>query len=162
MDAERIQEEIAEKFIQMLPHGSGIDCKWGHLWQKDGKLICNNSFHCMDYAGIYDGFAEFKLRLSPRKALTAFEVSFTGMKSQYLNHRYQLREYLVDTIYNALAYNQAGIDAHHTSLYMLLIRPGRKSVFVATVSKQAALRRSMLQNPIALKVDGGFLVYNAY
>ena len=45
-----------EKFINCLPHGSGIDCSWGYTDHKNNKITFNNSFHAMNEHGYYDGY----------------------------------------------------------------------------------------------------------
>ncbi len=87
---------------EVLPHGSGIDCKWEFDYQRNGKVIARNSYHCMDDGGSYCGYADFTLKFSMYKALTAFELEFNGKDSQYLNRKYMLRDYLEDSIYHSL------------------------------------------------------------
>ena len=50
----------------------------------------------------YCGYADFTLKFSMYKALTAFELEFNGKDSQYLNRKYMLRDYLEDSIYHSL------------------------------------------------------------
>ncbi len=56
-----------EKFVEKLPHGSGIDCNWEVFERKDGKTTFKNFFHAMDEHGYYDGYMPFQ-----------FTVSFNG------------------------------------------------------------------------------------
>ncbi len=95
-------DAVCEKLTEMLPHGSGINCKWQFEQLKNGKVIAYNSYHCMNDAGYYDGYADFKIVFSVHKALTAFSLHFVGAYAQRKNRQYMLRDYLEDTIYNAL------------------------------------------------------------
>lgn len=52
-----------EKLIDLLPHGSGIDCNWEVTKHKNGNVTCKNSFHSMDENGMYDGFMPFTVRI---------------------------------------------------------------------------------------------------
>lgn len=99
-------DAIEEALDNMLPHGSGIDCKWAFEWNDALNTVkCSNSYHCMDENGFYDGYADFSITLYPLKALTAFRFQFHGKTAQYKNRKYQLRAYLEDTLYHALNEN---------------------------------------------------------
>lgn len=90
----------AVELPEALPHGSGIDANWkitGH----DGYIRCDNSFHCMNENGYYDGWADFSAIL--RHGLQFDDemdviVHFRGNHSYRKAEKYILREYLVDTI----------------------------------------------------------------
>lgn len=100
---EEQQENIESQLLELLPHGSGIDCKWEFEWNNDCNTVkCSNSYHCMNENGFYDGYADFSVTLYPTKALTAFRFQFHGKTAHYKNKRYQLRDYLIETFYQAL------------------------------------------------------------
>jgi len=84
--------------IENLPHGSGIDCDWFCEKNGAGKVVCYNSYHCMDEFGYYDGYADFSVRWVAGKEKD-FRLMFHGVNGQYLDRKYQLREYLEDTFY---------------------------------------------------------------
>lgn len=54
------------ELLEMLPHGSGIDCKW-RFEPIGGGVDCHNSFHLMDENGYYNGFADFTVRIFHHK-----------------------------------------------------------------------------------------------
>ncbi len=85
---------------EVLPHGSGIDCDW-EIEQKGNYVYCRNSFHCMNYNGYYDGYADFTVRI-PIDSYSDFKLMFNGKTAQYKNVKYMLRDYLEDTIYHSL------------------------------------------------------------
>jgi hypothetical protein len=91
-----------EKFLlNKLPHGSGIDCKWEFTWLKNGKVKAVNAFHCMNDGGYYDGYADFTVIIPPQDH-TDFHLVFNGRQGQNKNRQYLLRDYLEDTLYQAL------------------------------------------------------------
>ena len=93
--------------MDKLPSGSGINCKWD-IMDKGKYFKCLNAFHCMDEHGYYDGWVDFSVIIPKNKPLD-FKLHFHGDYAQGKNRKYMLRDYLEDTIYNALYWN-AGID----------------------------------------------------
>ena len=78
MITQELREEMIERFINnVLPHGSGIDCDWrvmgtgfenyysqGKIGKDNSKYVYfNNSYHCMDENGYYDGYQDFSVRM---------------------------------------------------------------------------------------------------
>lgn len=94
--------ELSNYLDNVLPHGSGINCNWEFDYQRNGKVIARNSYHCMDEDGYYCGYADFTLKFSMHEALTDFELEFNGKQSRYLNRKFMLRDYLEDIIYHSL------------------------------------------------------------
>lgn len=94
-------DRLIELLEKQLPHGSGIDCDW-EIEEKNGKLHCKNSFHCLNNAGYYDDYADFTIILEPASPLD-FKLQFNGQTAQYKNRRYLLREYLEDTLHCGLS-----------------------------------------------------------
>ena len=83
---------------EMLSHGSGINGDWYFDETKDGKkLICENLFETLTEYGYVDGDAYFTI-IIPKEDPQEFRLMFHGRKSQYLNQKYMLRDYLEDTI----------------------------------------------------------------
>ena len=87
---------------EKLPHGSGIDCKWVFNELLNGKITASNSYNCMSEHGYYDGFADFTLTFNRKKSLSDFRFVFNGKTAQYLNKKYMLRDYLIETIFYTL------------------------------------------------------------
>jgi len=49
--------------LELLPHGSGIDCDWSIIEHKNGNVTAKNSFHAMNETGMYDGYMDFTVRI---------------------------------------------------------------------------------------------------
>jgi len=82
---------------EMLSHGSGINAEWCFWTTRDGKKIwCSNLFEAHTEYGYIDGDAHFSL-IIPRDDPQEFRLMFHGDRSQYLNQKYMLRDYLEDT-----------------------------------------------------------------
>jgi len=96
IDWEKFSDTDRE-LIQALPHGSGIDLDWDAEVNTAGKVVCSNSYHCMDDVGGYCGWADFSIRWNPGD-FGNFRLMFHGQWAQYLNNRYGLRDYLEETI----------------------------------------------------------------
>ncbi len=93
------KENIESALGDCLPHGSGINSSWEFSWQRDGSIVCANSFHCMNDVGYYDGWADFKVVIKPD---SEFRLMFVGKTAQYKAARYQLRECIEELVYHAL------------------------------------------------------------
>lgn len=101
---------IEDYLLKVLPHGSGIDCKWQFDYQKNGKIRAVNAFHCMDENGYYCGYADFTLTVdldSPQD----FRLVFNGADSHRLNSKYMLKGYLEETFHYALVESNPSFDA---------------------------------------------------
>lgn len=63
---ERWQERI-DQLIGNLPHGSGVDgeTSFDYDTSKEDKLVIRSSFHFMNDNGMYDGWADFSLVITP-------------------------------------------------------------------------------------------------
>jgi len=88
-----------EKLLEGLPQGSGIDADW-YIEDMGSYFRADNSYHCMDEYGFYDGWQGFSL-IIPKKNPDDFRFHFTG--DQYLAKKYMLREYLDDTIAGSIS-----------------------------------------------------------
>jgi len=107
-------DSLKEYLADILPDGSGIDCVWKFDYQKNGKVIAQNSYHCMNEPGYYCGYADFTIKFNLVEDLRSFTLEFNGSYSQALNRKHLLRDYLEDTIYNSLPENR--------SIYLCLIK----------------------------------------
>ena len=98
----------ADDMIKMLSHGSGINGEWYISETKDGKkLWCSNLFETMNEGGYADGDAYFTI-IIPKDNPLEFRLMFHGDRSQYLNQKYMLRDYLEDTFAEDIRQYQRG------------------------------------------------------
>jgi len=82
----------------VLPSGSGFNCKWEWFkTQKNGSEVFESFFHNMNENGYYDGYT--KLRLTIPAKLSNFRLTLAG-KARYTE--YHTREYMNDTIWQCL------------------------------------------------------------
>lgn len=98
---ERHEARLAE-LVDLLPSGSGIDCgtKIDADSCKPGKLVFTFSFHHMNESGMYDGWTDHVLTVTP---------SFDGIDLRISGRdRDGIKEYLYETYYQALT-EEAGI-----------------------------------------------------
>lgn len=86
-----------DNVLEMLPHGSGIDCKW-EVEEFKPSLVCRNSYHVMNEHGFYDGYIDFSVRISRHEPLD-FEVYFRTSSGRRYAKKNGLKDYLEDTIY---------------------------------------------------------------
>ena len=85
-----------QELLKKLPHGSGINGNW-YIEEKEGKFTASNFYEPTNEAGFYDGIAYFTLHI-PKVNPNDFKLHYNDKISQYYNRKYQLREYLEDTI----------------------------------------------------------------
>ena len=90
------RSESIQNVLKEECSGSGIDCDWEFDLKKH-ILYAKNSFHTMNDAGYYVGYADFTLRIDINHP-EEFSLTFNGQRAHALNRRYGLREYLEDTI----------------------------------------------------------------
>lgn len=93
---------ILTNFKNKLPVGSG----WGD-WDlefdfRHERIVGVSDFLCYTEHGYTDGYARFKVYFSVYD-FRDFRLMFIGKKSQYLNRKYMLREYLEETIAEVLS-----------------------------------------------------------
>jgi hypothetical protein len=81
----------------LLPTGSGIDSDWTIKFTSVTRIRCSNSYHCMNDAGYYDGWADFTLLVDIHDP-NYFKIQFHGYSAQYKSKKYGLREYLTDLL----------------------------------------------------------------
>lgn len=92
--------ELTASLMTVLPHGSGIDGNW-HITEQLAYLKAENAYHCLNENGFYTGWADFSV-IIPKRNPDGFRLHFHGTRSHYLARRYGLREYLEDTLHDAL------------------------------------------------------------
>ena len=106
--------------LELLPHGSGIDCNWSIIEHENGNVTAKNSFHAMNETGMYDGYMDFTVKIFKvkksrvnklkgpcegqyqvvaQKGDIDFKVSCNESRKASF---YGLKDYLVDTIDHAL------------------------------------------------------------
>ena len=91
---------IESKLNDILPSGSGINGAWEFTYHTGWVIQCHNFYQTMNDAGMYDGYAYFKVCINIIDK--SFTLQFRNGRSHYLNSKYQLRDYLDDTLYHAL------------------------------------------------------------
>lgn len=94
----RIHSEALEQFEDLLPSGSGIDCGTKINIEKSTAkaLWLSFSYHHMNENGMYDGWSEHELVVTP--SLTSnFDLRITG------RDRNQVKDYLYDVYQSNLS-----------------------------------------------------------
>jgi hypothetical protein len=94
--------EWAEEIPDALPHGSGIDADW-YIEYKHGYIRCDNSYHCMNEDGYYDGWQDFSVILRKDNRDNGVHVTIHFHNGHYKADRYMLKEYLGDTVAEMLS-----------------------------------------------------------
>lgn len=89
-------ENFEEYWNRRVPHGSGFDCKY-EFWDNPKYVKAVSYYHVMDANGYYDGYVKFSI-IIPKGNSENFKLHFHGKKSQYLNKKYFLRDYMEETI----------------------------------------------------------------
>ena len=87
--------EKLNKMIDCLPHGSGIDSDVELDFEKSNpnKLVFNFSFHFMDDYGMYDGWIDYKLTVTPN-LYNDFDLYITGRnKREIKDYFYEIFDY---------------------------------------------------------------------
>jgi hypothetical protein len=90
-----LKERIKE-MVDALPSGSGIDC--GTTLERDdckpGKLVLSLSYHHMAESGMYDGWTEHKVIVTP--SFDGIDMRITGP------NRNDIKDYLYEVYHYAL------------------------------------------------------------
>jgi hypothetical protein len=94
----RIHSEALEQFESLLPSGSGIDCGTKiNIEKSTSKAIWFSfSFHHMNDVGMYNGWTDHELVLTP-SLQSAFDLRITG------KDRNQIKDYLYEVYQFALS-----------------------------------------------------------
>jgi len=98
----RFEDTLLNHFEENLS-GSGFNSSWHSpdYKGKKGKIRLTQAFECMDQNGYYVGYADFSVYFNPVN-WQDFKLEFNGKRSQALNQRFQLREYIEESIYSTL------------------------------------------------------------
>ena len=88
-------DDVEETFIESLPSGSGLDCKYEITCRKNGNTLVKSHFHAMTDDGFYDGFMPFYFIVYPD--MTISDVICNENKRASF---YGLKEYLNEAFYN--------------------------------------------------------------
>ena len=89
------EQRIIDTLLSILPHGSGIDCKW--KFDITNKAIeCKNSYHVMNDNGMYSGYIDFtvKIKTTHRDITGKLDFTITGR----FGKNQDIKDYLCDTI----------------------------------------------------------------
>lgn len=99
-----------------MPSGSGFDngtvlnVGTGKNCSKPNRLVFSTSFHHMNESGMYDGWTEHDVIVTPDLAHD-FSLSITGRDRQ------QIKDHIADTFYTALRLEIDDADARHMALW---------------------------------------------
>ncbi len=89
------EKRIESALLEILPHGSGIDCDWAFGFT-DKAILCLNSYHRMDEMGGYAGWIDFQVKISIDHRTIDGKIDFT-VTGRFGKHQ-DIKEYLYDTI----------------------------------------------------------------
>jgi len=81
-----------------FPSGSGIDCSYNYTMY-DNRVTIENSYHCMNEAGYYDGYIPFKVTIhfsDPLDCKLQF-TDYTYNRNAIRKYGTAIRDYLYDT-----------------------------------------------------------------
>ena len=95
-------DTIFKAIEKSLPSGSGFSCGYEFSVTTNSKIKCHSYYHCLHERGYYDGYVGFTITID----LIAgdFKLSFdSDQTNRNRAEKYQLREYMTDTIYNSLS-----------------------------------------------------------
>ena len=89
-------EQAIKVLLGNLPHGAGIDSTW-HIYGTPERIALHNSYHCMNDAGYYDGWKDFKVIV---KASLAFglDIRVTGDFGKYADVKDYLHESMDESL----------------------------------------------------------------
>ena len=99
---ERHTEVINRLVLNYLPSGSGIDtgCQIDLDASNGNKLVIHSSYHAMNENGMYDGWYDFTVEVTPSLHL-GFELKITGKFGRYQD----VKDYLYQAFDAALSEN---------------------------------------------------------
>ena len=92
-------QKILDICLNNLPSGSGVDggTKFDFDDSKENKLVLFCSFHHMNENGMYDGWTDHQIVITPDLAF-GFNLRITGQ------NRNDIKEYLYDLFYSDLMF----------------------------------------------------------
>lgn len=97
-------EERLEKLETYIPHGSGFDS--GEAIDIEAsepeKIIINGAYHVMNESGMYDGYAIYRIIITPSLA-NEFDLKLIGSSSWSRRRSYDgLKDYILETYQETL------------------------------------------------------------
>lgn len=92
-------DRITETLLDILPHGSGIDCKWEFDYTNKG-VFASNSWHRMNGNGMYCGYIDFTIKIKADFRDMFGKVIFS-IVGRFGKHQ-DIKEYLYEIIGYAL------------------------------------------------------------
>ena len=95
---ERVEEDIAEQLLDILPHGSGINFDY-EIRVSGARLYVSNRYDVYDDYGFYMGDLPFTVCFKNGKLAY---IQFNGLtpRGYYIANKYAIKEYLYDLYYN--------------------------------------------------------------
>lgn len=98
--------EHIDNLVDMLPSGSGFDngTKLNEDRSHTCKLVFETSFHHMSDSGMYDGWTEHTVTVTPTFGAGSMDIRVSG------RNRNDIKEYIADSFYQALTTEVKGIS----------------------------------------------------
>ena len=83
-------------------HGSGIDADYT-VTETQKYIRLNNSYHCMDEYGYYEGWFDFSV-LIDKKTAKVYKIKCSGSSFYWHKHIPMIREYLEHLYFDPMFY----------------------------------------------------------
>jgi hypothetical protein len=107
VDVETRHELVAQRIIERLPHGNGIDYRW-NVYSAEERIVCANEFEAMNEAGMYCHVYPFSITFSVDGADYTIEdvdiIDGVGCECGY-----GLQEHLEELLWECLDYSAEGV-----------------------------------------------------
>ena len=108
-------EKIEYIIKSYLPHGSGLDGKTEIIYEKcnENKLVFSSEYHCMNEAGYYDGWINFKVVITPC-LMFGYKLKIMGNFKKY----WHVKDYLHEIYTYALDqdFDNKGYQEHYNKI----------------------------------------------
>ncbi len=92
----------ASHLLSFAPSGSGFDCGTSLIDGDEKKITFHTSFHHMNECGMYDGWTEHDVIVTP--AFDGFNLRVTG------RDRNQIKNYIADVFHTWLSEKENGVE----------------------------------------------------
>jgi hypothetical protein len=114
-------DDLENFLLDTLPHGSGIDCEWVVVIEKN-RIVCKNSIHALNENGFYMGFIPFTVKLPIIDGIIqchGFKLTAHGWKN-YLTQRYWplYKDYVEQCLLDSLPVSI--FTSEHNLMYSIL------------------------------------------
>lgn len=86
---------IIEILEDVLPSGSGIDCKWD-IEILENSILCKNSYHKVNENGMYNGYINFAVKIFCDRRDVFGEIIYS-IKGNFGKHQ-DIKDYLFETL----------------------------------------------------------------